>query len=163
MVFVTVGNAMQGFLRFLKGVDALAEKNFFNEEVFMQTGNNSGFLPKHCMYKSFVSMDEFQQYMERASLIICHGGCTQLQAVRMGKTPIVMPRRKKYGEHVNDHQVQLVQALASERLIVPAYDVEDLPAAVTEARKLNFATSSVQPSHMTELVEAAMKELVNQS
>src|SRR5262245_52224783 len=106
MVFVTVGNATQGFRRLLDAVAKLAEDGFFDgETVFVQSGHNPEFGSASCEVRPFISMDEFNERMESASLIICHGGCTQLQAVQMGKVPVVMPRREKFNEHVNDHQV----------------------------------------------------------
>ena len=47
----------------------------------------------------------------------------------------MIPRRKKSAEIVNDHQVELVMALAEEGRIVPACETEDLPSAIAEAMK----------------------------
>lgn len=161
MVFVTIGNATQGFRRLLEAVDDLAGGDVFQRElIFIQTGHNSDFIPNNCEHKPFLSMDEFQHWMEKADLIICHGGCTQLQAVRLGKVPVVMPRRKKYGEHVNDHQVQLVRALASAGLIIPAYETEDLPEAITEARRRNAQPISLPSFPMLTLVSKAIEEII---
>jgi len=161
MVFVTVGNATQGFRRLLDAVNKLAGNGSLKgEEVYIQSGHNADFRPKHCEYKPFLSMDEFQRYMERADLVICHGGCTQLQAVRMGKTPVVMPRQKKYGEHINDHQIQLVRALAAEGRIVPAYEPEDLPEAIERAKRESKQLLSSQSSRMFELVSKGIEDLL---
>lgn len=161
MVFVTVGNATQGFGRLLEAVDALAAGGFFEAEaVVVQSGNNPDFGSTHCEVVPFISMDEFDRTMEAASLIICHGGCTQVQAVRLGKVPVVMPRREKYGEHVNDHQVQLVQALAREGKIVPAYEPADLVPAIMQARRLNETPLALASSPMASLVAQAIDELI---
>jgi UDP-N-acetylglucosamine transferase subunit ALG13 len=161
MVFVTVGNATQGFRRLLDAVAEQAKNGVLKGEmVFIQSGHNPDFSSNFCQYRPFLSIDEFDEKMAKADLIICHGGCTQLQAVRMGKIPVVMPRQKKCGEHVNDHQVQLVQTLASEKQVVPAYEPKDLPAAIIEARNLRSPRLSFHTSDMFELVRSAMKELV---
>jgi len=161
MVFVTIGNATQGFRRLLAAVDELTERGIFRgEPVFIQTGHNPDFHPKHCEFKPFLPMNEFDQCMEKADLIICHGGCTQLQAVRLGKVPVVMPRRKKYGEHVNDHQLQLAEALAAEGRSIPAYEPEDLPAAITEGWRRNAQRLPPPPSQIRELVAGAIEELL---
>jgi UDP-N-acetylglucosamine transferase subunit ALG13 len=161
MVFVTVGNANQGFRRLLEAVDAMAGYGAFRaEEVFIQSGHNSDFHPRHTRSTPFLPLDEFQQCLEKADLIICHGGCTQITAIRLGKVPVVMPRRRKYSEHVNDHQVQLVHALASEGRIIPAYELEDLPAAIEEARRRNNQPVPPPPSRMLSLVAQAIEELI---
>ena len=106
-------------------------------------------------------MDEFLEFIENADLIICHGGCgTLLHALRIGKVPVAMPRRKRYGEHVNDHQVQLVNVLASEYRVVPAYEPEDLPKAIAEARLRNRQPVPPPPSRMLSLVAQAIEELI---
>ncbi len=162
MILVTVGNATQGFSRLLQAVDDLAASGAFTDEhVIVQSGNNPDFQARHCEVKPFVSMDEFGNLMENASLIICHGGCgTQLHAIRLGKIPVVMPRREKYSEHVNDHQLQLVEALAAENKIVPAYEPDDLAQAIIEARHLNKTPLVSQTSPMLSLVAQAIEELI---
>ena len=160
MVFVTVGNATQQFSRLLDAVGRAAEAGTFgSEKVLIQAGHNPEFRSDGCEVQPFISMDEFERLMESASLIICHGGCTQLNAIRLGKVPVVMPRREKYHEHVNDHQLQLVEALAAESRIVPAYEPGDLIPAIEEARRLNEQPVEIPSSPMISLVAQAIKEL----
>ncbi|HEY5627216.1 MAG TPA: glycosyltransferase [Nitrospira sp.] len=162
MVFVTVGSAQQGFLRLLTAVDRLAGIGAFGHDpVLMQVGKEEGFVPTHCETKTFVSREEFQQLVQQASLVICHGGATPLEIIRAGKVPIVMPRRKKYGEIVNDHQVEFVEALAIEGRVIPAMEPEDLPAAIVQARRLNMTRRPLPPSPMVSLVAEALDELMN--
>jgi UDP-N-acetylglucosamine transferase subunit ALG13 len=160
VVFVTVGNATQQFQRLLEAVNQVAEAGAFQqEEVFIQAGHNPDFQSSRCEVKQFISMDEFDRLMTTASLIICHGGCTQLNAVRLGKVPVVMARLEKYREHVNDHQLQLVRALAAEKKIVTANEPEDLLTAIFEARRLNEHGVEMIPSPMISLVREAIEEL----
>lgn len=136
MIFVTVGNATQGFGRLLKAVDDLARGGFFGrEDVFMQTGHNPEFRSTASQVQPFISLIDFQRRISEASLIISHGGCTVFQVLRAGKVPVVMPRMKKFGEHVNDHQVSFIEALARDQWIVPACHSEDLAQAIEEARR----------------------------
>ena len=135
MIFVTVGNATQGFSRLLEAVDALAATPVFQgEPVFMQTGHNEKFQPRHSRAEAFLTAGRFLECMKNARLIICHGGCgTLLQAIEFGKIPVAIPRLARYGEHVNDHQLQLVRALAEENRAVPVYEITQLPGAIEEA------------------------------
>lgn len=163
MVFVTVGNASQGFRRLLDAIDHLAGSEVLaGEKVFVQSGHNSNFVPRHCEQKAFLSRDEFEAFLNNADFIICHGGCgTQLQAIRCGKIPVVMPRLKRYGEHVNDHQVQLVDALSREGLIIPAYEPDDLPRAISAVRQRTCLPRSPSPSPLLPLVAEAIEVLLN--
>src|SRR5262249_43281816 len=86
-----------------------------------------------------------------------HGGVTQLSVVRLGKIPVVMPRLRKYGEHVNDHQVQLVRELAVDGWVVPAYEPVDLAGAIGDAR--GRPARAVPRAPMLDLVRGAIEEL----
>jgi len=159
---VTVGNAVQGFRRLLDAVDKLAEQGAFgNETVFVQRGNNLDFRTVHCKGEDFLPMEQFSEMICKADLAISHAGAgTLFHILQAGRVPIVMPRRKQFGEHVDDHQVELVRALASEGRIIPAYDQEDLPEAIAEARRRNSQPVPPPPSQMLELVAKAIEELM---
>lgn len=158
MVFVTVGTATQGFARLLRAVDEQAGAGLFGDEtVLMQTGSTRDFVPRHAQWRPFWPRPEFERFLREASLIIMHGGATVLEVLRLGKVPVVMPRRKKFGEHVNDHQLELVELLAAEGRLVPAWEPPDLPAAVRQARERTALP--VPTARMAVLVEAAIREL----
>jgi UDP-N-acetylglucosamine transferase subunit ALG13 len=161
MILVTVGNATQEFRRLLDAVDKLAVEGVFgNETVFIQSGNNPGFRPSYCKYEPFLTMEDFATKIREVDLIICHAGAgTLYHAFRAGKVPVVMPRRKKYGEHVED-QLELAKALALEGRVIPAYEPEELPAAVAEARQRNRQPVPPPPSRMQSLVAQAIEDLI---
>ncbi len=137
MIFVTVGNASQGFRRLLDAVDRLAcDGALGDEEVLIQAGSNCGVVSTRSRVRPVLPLHEFQQALETASLVVAHGGAgTLIQVLSLGKVPVVMPRRLHYGEVVDDHQVELVRMLAEEGRVVPAYEPADLAAAISEARQ----------------------------
>lgn len=55
----------------------------------------------------------------------------------MGKTPIVVPRQKKFDEHVNDHQVEFARNVA-ERMgtIILVEDINLLKTTIKEYDKI---------------------------
>jgi UDP-N-acetylglucosamine transferase subunit ALG13 len=162
MIFVTVGNATQRFGRLLNAIDGLAGRGLFgNDVVFIQSGNNPRFLPSFCKHESFLSIEEFVRKISEADMVICHAGAgTLLHVLQGGKVPVVVPRRKKYGELVDDHQVELVKALALEGRVIPAYEPEELPAAIAAAFQRNRQTVPPPPSRMLSLVAQAIEELI---
>jgi beta-1,4-N-acetylglucosaminyltransferase len=161
MIFVTVGNATQGFHRLLDAVDRLAGEGLWgDEEILIQYGNNPGFRAAHCRLEDFLPMDRFVKLIGKASLVISHAGAgTILHALQAGQVPVIMPRRKQYGEAIDNHQLELVQALASAKRIVPAYEPDDLAQAVVEARGHTRSCSSL-PSRMLGLVGSSIGELI---
>ena len=161
MILVTVGNAFQRFTRLLDGVEAAAGDGLFGDErIVMQTGHNSAFHSGRCETFAFTPLPEFERRLEDASLVISHGGCTVLQVIRRGKLPVVMPRLRRYGEHINDHQLYYAQALAKEGLIIPAYDASELRDAIRAAQRRNGRQDRPAPSAIFGLVRQAMSELL---
>jgi len=163
-VFVTVGNATQGFKRLLDAVDEAAGQGLFGDEpIFIQTGNNPDFHASHCEQQSFLPMSQFEALLRDSSLIISHGGAgTLINILRAGRVPVVMPRRQQYAEHVDDHQVELIQALAQEGRVVPVFESADLKVGVNEARRRNKQPRAQSNSQLVELVARAIEELSGQ-
>jgi len=135
VIFVTVGNATQPFPRLTTAVDQLVGEGVFGTEpVFIQTGSDAAFRSERCEHRPFLTEAEFQSLIQECRLVICHAGCGTLRNVLLArKRPVVMPRRKRYGEHVSDHQMQLARALSAQERIFPAYEADDLAGAIAEA------------------------------
>lgn len=105
MIFVTVGTHEQPFNRLIEEVDRLKKEGIITDEVFIQTGFST-YEPQYCDWKNIISYPEMEDYMNRADIIITHGGpATFMGAIAKGKKTIVVPRQEKFGEHVNDHQL----------------------------------------------------------
>lgn len=158
MIFVTVGNATQSFPRLLRAMDELAGKDLNGETVVMQSGT-AEYRAVHCSQRNYFPPEEFVNLIQTARVVVCHGGAGTLHHVfQAGKVPVVMPRRAKYGEHVDD-QFQLVKAIAAAGRIIPAYEPEDLPAALAEAGKLKNRERPDPPETAVDLVRRAITEL----
>ena len=50
---------------------------------------------------------------------------------------IVAPRLKKYGEHVNNHQLQILETFSKDGYIIPLLDFSDLKNKIEEAKNFN--------------------------
>ena len=113
MIFVTVGTHEQPFNRLIKEIDRLVETGIIKDEVFIQTGYST-YEPKFCKWSSLISFDKMNELMQTSDIIITHGGpATFMSAIANGKKPIVVPRQEKYGEHVNDHQIDFCEKVNS--------------------------------------------------
>ncbi len=163
MIFVTVGNATQPFPRLLSAVAELARAGELSDEpLLIQFGHGKPVTAPKTTWTPFLPVGVFEQTIADASLIITHGGCgTLLTAIRRGKVPVVMPRRKKNGEHVNDHQLQLTQALAADAYIVPALEPQDLAGAIRAARTQATRPSLATSPPLVDLVADALTRLLD--
>lgn len=127
MIFVTVGTHEQPFNRLLECVDKLKEKNIITEEVVMQTGFST-YVPKNCEWKKLFPYDAMIENVKKARIVITHGGPSSfIMPLQEGKIPIVVPRQRKYEEHVNDHQVDFAKAVAErQKNIIVVTDIKVL-------------------------------------
>ena len=158
LTFVTVGNAVPGFNRLMEAIERLNEEGLLEKPVVVQHGNSTK-IPRDCTSVSSLSHDEFGKYVAGASLIITHGGAGSIgRCLQAGKKPIVVPRRKRFGEVVNDHQVQLVSELEAQGRIFAAYEVSNLPSIVRIARESRAAQSVVTGG---EGVKAIVKDFLD--
>ena len=137
MIFVTVGTHEQPFDRLLKYIDEAKEKNIIDDDVIIQSGFST-YKPKYCKWDKFYPYEEIDDFIERARIIITHGGPSSFIAViKKGKIPIVVPREKRFGEHVNDHQVEFVGTVAQRnRNIIEARNFEEMKYSLQNYDKL---------------------------
>lgn len=138
-IFITLGSQKFQFNRLLKAVDELCEKEkIVAEDVYAQIGY-SDYLPKNFRYKKFLDRDEFSAEMSRADIVVTHGGTGAIiGAVKQGKKVIAVPRRAKYGEHVDDHQLQLVEQFKELQLICECDDAEKIGDALEIVQKTTY-------------------------
>ena len=115
MIFVTVGTHEQPFNRLVKCMDELVKNNRITESVIIQTGYAT-YEPKCCKWSKFFTYSEMEKNMDEARIVITHGGPSSfIMPIQRKKIPIVVPRRKEFEEHINNHQNEFCKAVA-ERL-----------------------------------------------
>jgi len=132
LIFVTVGTA-RDFSRLVKKVDEIAKK--INDEIIIQKGNTI-YQPKNCRCFDFLPRDKFLSYIKKADVVVTHGGVGSIiNSLKFNKPTIVVPRRRKYNEHRNDHQMDIARELEKERKVLVCYDVENLREKIEEAKK----------------------------
>lgn len=137
MIFVTVGTHYQGFERLVKKMDEIAGK--IDDEVIMQIGYTK-YEPKNAKWFRFLEREEdILELYKKADVIVAHAGAgTLLTALSFGKPIVVVPRLKKFGEHVDDQQLELAEALESMGKAIAVYDIEKLEEAIKKARSLKY-------------------------
>lgn len=120
-----MGNHNQGFDRLIKKMDDIASR--IDEKVIMQTGY-TGYKPKNADYFSFLdSFEEIRKLNRDARVVVSHAGVGSIiTALEEGTPVVIVPRRKKYDEHTDDHQLEIAEAMANNPKIKVVYDVVDL-------------------------------------
>lgn len=120
MIFLTVGTTKFPFPRLLKAIDK-AMMDFGKKEKLVVQAGTSDYQFRYQNTEVFpeISFDKFISYLKKARLTITHGGpATIFLALKYGKNkPLVMPRRKEFGEHTCNHQVHFVKFLQRKGLV----------------------------------------------
>ena len=140
MIFVTLGFQKFPFDRLLQELDRLIEAGVIAEPVFAQTGYCT-YAPKQFPFEPFLDRDTFAAKLQEADTVITHAGTGAIiGAVKAGKKVIAVPRLSKYGEHVDDHQTQIIAQFNDLNLIAGLDGVEQLEAAVRELPARQFGS-----------------------
>lgn len=133
MIFITVGTQKFEFNRLLEAVDSLIESGVIAEEVFAQIGYST-YVPRHYEYVDFLSPNDFREKMETCSILITHGGVGSIHGgLESGKKTIVVPRLAKYGEHVDDHQIEIAKKYAEFGYVLTVDESSELGAQLKAA------------------------------
>jgi len=159
MIFVTLGSQKFQFNRLLKKIDELIENGTITEPVFAQIGA-SDYVPKHFSFQPFLDRETFAEHMSRCDTVITHGGTGAIiGAVKKGKKVIAVPRLAKYGEHVDDHQLQLIDQFYDLNLIYGCEDVEELTVALAEIKDRQFAAYVSNTDTMIQSISAFIAQM----
>lgn len=148
MIFVTVGTHEQPFNRLVQEIDNLKRDGVITEDVIMQTGYST-YEPKYCKWDKLIPYKQMIKNVEDARIVITHGGpASFIMPLQIGKTPIVVPRQKKFDEHVNDHQVEFARNVA-ERMgtIIPVEDITQLGKIITNYDQIVAGMSKIMSSN----------------
>ena len=114
MSLVTLGTQHQEFTRLLDYI----EKSDLKGEIIVQAGYTK-YESKRMKIFDFISYDEMEKYIDKSDLVITHAGTGSIvMPLKKDKKVIACARLSKFGEHVDDHQVELVDVFYSEGYIL---------------------------------------------
>jgi UDP-N-acetylglucosamine transferase subunit ALG13 len=160
LIFVTVGNDPRDFSRLIKRVDEISLQ--IPKEIVIQRGH-SRYLPRNAKYFDFVPLDTATEYIKMSELVISHAGIgTIILCKEHGVPIIIVPRRKKYNEHMNDHQMEIAQMLVErrERNIHVIYEERQLEEKIHEVlkdKRKKTPTENVGRANLIRTIRAFIK------
>ena len=133
MIFLTVGTQDKPFTRIIQAVEQAVIDDKITDEVIVQAGNTK-FESKVLNVLNYVPFDEFNNYLLKADIIITQGGVGSiLNALKLRKKVIAVPRLAKYGEHINDHQLQVIKKMTEQGYILSTEDETKIADKIKEA------------------------------
>lgn len=153
MILVTLGTQDKPFVRLLEAIDREIEKGIIKDEVIVQAGCTKYDTKKMKMF-DLIPMEEFDKLMNKCDLLITHGGVGSIiSGLKCNKKVIAVPRLAKYGEHVNDHQMQIIDKFSSNGNIIGLKDLDDLEEALNKVKKFKPKKYKSNTANMIKLVE----------
>ena len=101
-----------------------------------------------------MSQDKLRDLMEKADLIITHGGVGSIvTSLKMGKKVIAVPRLSSFGEHVNDHQIQIVDSFDKQGFLIGVVELDELGKAIEKAKTFKPNKFVSQTDNMIKIIE----------
>lgn len=136
MIFVTLGTQDKGFERLLEAIQKQIDNGKIKDKVVVQAGYTK-FESKDMEIFDYIVKDEFESFMKTCDILITHGGVGSIMTgLNAGKKIIAAPRLEKYGEHTNDHQVQIIDKFDKEGYVIALEDFDKLDKAYAKAKKM---------------------------
>lgn len=153
MILVLLGTQNNSFHRLLEEIDRLIESGAMKEEVIVQAGYTQ-YTSENMKILGLISKEKLEKLQNKADFIITHGGVGSiLLSITKNKKVIAVPRFHQYGEHVNDHQKQIVELFNEKGYIIGVEGVEELEEAIKKIE--DFEPKKYEQNHdkMLKIIE----------
>ncbi len=134
MILVMLGTQNNSFHRLLEEIEKNIEKGIIKEQVIVQAGYTK-FKSRNMEIFDLITKEKLEELQEEANLIITHGGVGSIiSSIEKGKKVIAVPRLHEYGEHVNNHQKEIVKDFNDKGYIIGIENIEQLKDALIKSK-----------------------------
>lgn len=121
MILVLLGTIKMPFVRLLDILEEAIFNGYIKDTVVVQSGYTK-YSSDNLSLVPFFSREKLDKLYDEADFIVSHGGTGSILAgIKKNKKVIAVPRYKIYGEHVDDHQLELVSVFSDEGYVLPIY------------------------------------------
>lgn len=136
MIFVSLGTNDKSFERLLRTIDNEIQLGNIKDKVIVQSGYTK-YSSNNMDIIDLMPMDKFNKCINDCDILITHGGVgTILDGLKKGKKIIAFPRLSKYMEHVNDHQVEIIDEFYNSGFILTG-EVNEVSSLIKECSSFN--------------------------
>ncbi|WP_339923305.1 PssE/Cps14G family polysaccharide biosynthesis glycosyltransferase [uncultured Cyclobacterium sp.] len=118
MILVLLGTFPAQFVRPLQAIDLLCKEGVIKEKVIVQSGFTE-FSSEHLIFKAFLPVEKLDELYKEARIIITHAGSGSIiKGLKLEKKVIAIPRLSKYGEVVDEHQMEILTEFEKENYLL---------------------------------------------
>ena len=158
MILVILGTQDKPFNRLLEAVDKKKKKKIIKDKVIVQAGTTK-YDSENMEIFDLIPMNKFNSLVGKADLIITHGGVGSIiQGLKKGKKIIAVPRLKKYGEHTNDHQLQIVKEFSKQGYVIACLKINQLGDCIKKSENFQPKIYKSSNKKMLELIEEVIQD-----
>lgn len=153
MIYVTVGTSVFKFDRLMEYVERLCLEGMIEyQSLVIQKGYSSLVVPKTICF-DFVTQEKNTELINEASYLIMHGGVGSIvNSLRKNKRIIVVPRQKKFNEHIDDNQLEIASEFQKRNFLSMANNYDELKAIVQNINNKIFTPFSSNNTMIQELL-----------
>ena len=154
MILVLLGTQNNSFNRLLEKLEKCIKNRIINDEVIVQAGYTK-FNSDYMKTFDFISTTDLYDLQRKADIIITHGGVGSIvSSLKMNKKIIAVPRLHEYGEHVNNHQIDIVEMFGKKCYIIACKEVDKLEDALKKVK--NFVPEKYESgtSNIINIIES---------
>ena len=136
MILITLGTQDKPFYRLLEAVQKQIDNKVIKDKVIVQAGISCNFKSKDMEIFDLIPLEEYDKLISECDVLITHGGVGSIIAgIKNNKKVIAAARLKKYGEHVNDHQLQIVENFTDSGYILSLSNFDELDKVLKNIKK----------------------------
>ena len=161
MIFATLGNESREFKRLVNLLLFIA-RNLSKEEIFFQNGHTeiNSKTPANLKFQKFISKEMFKEKLINSRVVITHAGAgTLLQCMESNIVPLVMPRRYELHEHLNNHQLEILNEFSKKNLCINIDKMKKEEILNILNNKPNFTRTNFTPKNL--LLKKLKKTIMN--
>lgn len=132
MILVVLGTFHIEFKRPLTELHKLCELGKINEEIVVQSGHTN-FESEYFTIIPFIAPDKLDELYNRARVIITHAGTGSIiKGIKKGKKLIAIARLHEKGEHIDNHQIEILNEFSNQNYLLACNDIDSLYSKLNE-------------------------------
>lgn len=132
MIFVVLGTWQMPFTRPLIEIEEATRQGLLPQPIIVQSGSTT-YESAQLKLVPFFGKEELELMYERAAIVICQAGIGSIMlGLRKQKTIITIARLAKYNEHIDDHQLEILDVFTKSGAVLGWHGEGDLPVVLSK-------------------------------